>query len=58
MCLQFLARSFAVPEGTKARVINLDFLAPPTGSDRASKLEENGTQNLEFICPLEVELLR
>lgn len=44
MRLRVLARSFDIPEGTKTRVINLDFLAPPTGRDRVSKLEENGTQ--------------
>lgn len=54
--LRFLARSFAVPEGTKTRVINLDFLAPPTGSDRVSKLEDNGMQNLLPISS--VELIR
>lgn len=57
VCLRFLARSFAVPEGTKTRVINLDFLAPSPGRDRVSKLEENGTKYLDSISLTENYLL-
>lgn len=57
MCLRFLARSFAIPEGIKTRVINLKFLAPPSGRDRVSKLEENGTQYLDSINFMKTDLL-
>lgn len=57
MCLRTLARSFAIPEGIKTRVINLEFLAPPSGRDRISKLEENGTQYLDSIILVKNDLL-
>lgn len=43
-----IAGSFAIPEDTKPRVINLDFSTLPSGRGRSRKLIENGLKKILF----------